>query len=98
MNRFRISPCARDDLDQAWDYIAVDNPMAATKWLAELSKKFALLSRNPLLCEECRQLGGDLRRLSAGSYVVFYRVQSSGIEIVRVIHGARDIDFLFRDE
>jgi len=28
------------------------------------------------------------------NYVIFYRVKGEGVEIVRVLHGARDIDAL----
>jgi toxin ParE1/3/4 len=36
-----------------------------------------------------------LRSLSVGNYLIFYRPLADGIEIVRVLHGARDIDSLF---
>ena len=32
------------------------------------------------------------------SYVVFYRPVADGIEIIRVLHGARDIDAILRNE
>jgi plasmid stabilization system protein ParE len=31
------------------------------------------------------------------NYVIFYRVKGKAVEIVRVLHGARDIDSLFGD-
>jgi len=34
---------------------------------------------------------GDLRRLVAGHYIVVYRVEDRTVEILRVLHGARDI-------
>ena len=97
MTTFRISPSARDDLDRSWDYIAANNASAATNWLAQLYKKFLLLSRTPLLGEACPQLGGELRRFTAGNYLILYRVRDSEIEIVRVIHGARNIESLLSD-
>jgi toxin ParE1/3/4 len=30
-----------------------------------------------------------------GRYIIFYRVVSGAIEIVRVLHGARDIENIF---
>jgi plasmid stabilization system protein ParE len=40
--------------------------------------------------------GTTLRRSSAvGNYVIFYRVREDGIEVVRVLHAARDIPEFF---
>jgi toxin ParE1/3/4 len=33
-----------------------------------------------------------LRSFPVGNYVIFYREVSEGIEIIRVLHGARDIE------
>lgn len=37
---------------------------------------------------------GQVRRHSAGNYVLYYRSVKDGIEILRVLHGARDQDRL----
>jgi len=36
-----------------------------------------------------------LRSFPVGQYVIFYRVAVDAVEIVTVIHGARDLDSLF---
>jgi toxin ParE1/3/4 len=36
-----------------------------------------------------------LRSFPVGNYVVFYRIVPEGIELVRVLHGARDLRRLF---
>lgn len=44
-----------------------------------------------------RRAGGLRRRLHAG-YLIFYRVGTDRVEIVRIIHGARDYpSLLFKD-
>ncbi len=49
----------------------------------------------------CQQAShSDIRRWHVDSFprlVILYRIIPSGIEIVRVLHGARDIDAIFRD-
>jgi len=46
--------------------------------------------------DRCRdELAPGLRSLPVGNYVVFYRGREGGIEVIRVLHGARDIDALF---
>jgi len=37
-----------------------------------------------------------LRSHPAGDYLIFYRINRGGIDILRVLHGRRDIAFLFR--
>ena len=43
-------------------------------------------------------MGSDIRSMPVGRYVIFYLPLPSGIEIVRVLHGARDIESVLRDE
>ncbi len=95
MNSFRLAPQADIDLDEIADYIAEHNPSAALREIERLYEKFRLLSANPLLGEARESLQRNLRAFVAGSYVIFYVPLSDGIEVERVIHGARDIESLF---
>jgi len=42
--------------------------------------------------------GENIRHFTVRPYVIFYRPQDDGIELVRVLHSARDIAAVFRDE
>jgi hypothetical protein len=44
------------------------------------------------------ELAAELRSLPVGKYTIFYLPLSNGVQIVRVLHGARDIDAIFQDE
>jgi len=37
----------------------------------------------------------EIRTLAVGNYVIFYRPTAEGVEIARVLHGARDLETLF---
>lgn len=39
-----------------------------------------------------------LRSFAAGRYIIFYRVLAEEVEILRVIHSARDIERIFEEE
>jgi len=41
-------------------------------------------------------LSPGLRSFSVASYQTFYRIVPGGIELVRVLHGARDLNALFK--
>lgn len=97
MSRLIVAPSARDDLDAIWDYIAIenDNPAAAEKLLGRFQETCSLLSRNSGLGASCDWLGSGLRRLPVWPYIIFYSPIDDGVEILRVIHGARNIEALF---
>ncbi len=54
-----------------------------------------MLARHPQMGELRPDLRDDLRSFSVGNYVVFFRQQMDFVEIVRVIHGARDASAVF---
>jgi len=95
MTPYLIAPRAQDDLDEIWDYIADNSPASADRLIASFHEKFLLLSSQPLIGEARPQLADDLRGFCVGNYVVLYRLLQRGIEVVRVIHAARDIGAQF---
>ena len=95
MNQYRVSAAARSDLDEIWFYIAQDHPDAADKFVHALVSRFPKLASMPDLGRERKDLSPQLRGLPFGRYVIFYRPMKNGIEVVRVLHGARDLPPLF---
>lgn len=90
MNRFRFSPEAQRDLEEIWEYIASDNPVAADGLLDDIADSCELIGEQPLLGVEREDVAPGLRFLPVGNYLIFYIPLTTGVEIVRVIHGARD--------
>jgi toxin ParE1/3/4 len=90
-----VSPQAERDMLAIWVYIAQDSRVAADKLLSSLEKKFATLAEMPGIGRERSELLVNLRSLPLRKYVVFYRPIEGGVEIVRVIHGARDLRRFF---
>jgi toxin ParE1/3/4 len=86
---------ARLDLLDIWAYIAVDNPNAADKLLDDINEKCNLLSENTKLGQARPEIAEDMRYFPIKNYVILYKEQQIGIEIVRVLHGSRDIEALF---
>jgi toxin ParE1/3/4 len=95
MKQFRISDVARSDLDEIWLYIAQDNLDAADKFIHAIVSRFPKLAAMPLIGRQREELSPRLRSFPVACYVIFYRPMKSGIEIVRVLHGARDFPPLF---
>ena len=95
MIQYRVSDAARIDLEEIWLFIAQDNPDAADRFIQIIVSRFASLASMPYVGRQRKDLGAQLRSLPVKSYVVFYRLKEDGVEIVRVLHGARDFPPLF---
>ena len=86
---------ADEDLIDLWVYITQDNSAAADHLLDEFEKKFALLAGQPRLGAARSDIAPGLRHFPAGNYLILYRETDDGIEVVRVVHGARRLSHLF---
>lgn len=93
-----VRPKAVDDLAEIWAYIAEDNPREANAFASRIHKEFRMLSGQPRMGRERPELLADLRSFPVGRYVIFYLPRSRGIEVVRVLHGARDLKPLFEQD
>ena len=86
-------PRARHDLKRLWRYIAEEaSPSQAETFLKRLDGALSDLAAMPYNAPAQPQLGPEIRRfVFRRRYLVFYRPTSDGIEVIRVLHGARDI-------
>jgi len=98
MPEITVSKRARQDLIDIWRYIAADNPGAADKLLDTLDDKIDLLVDHPLLGPARPDIAPDLRYLISENYLILYRVLRESVEIVRVLHGARNLKALFEGD
>ncbi|MGD0260662.1 MAG: type II toxin-antitoxin system RelE/ParE family toxin [Verrucomicrobiota bacterium] len=95
MSQYRVSDAARADLEEIWLFIAQDNPEAADRFVRNLVSRFPTLASMPQMGRLREELAARLRSFPVRNYVIFYRPMGAGIEIVRVLHGARDFPPLF---
>ena len=86
------SPRARSDLAEIWEYISEDSDVRADAFIDAIDKKFRALAERPMMGRAREELASGLRSFPVGRYVIFYRPLEAGIEIIRVLHGARDLD------
>lgn len=89
-----LSPRAEADLIDIADYIMQENPSAALRLIERIENACTMLGDNPLLGRSRPDIAPDARSWSVGHYLILYRRMPSGAEIVRVIHGARNLDNL----
>lgn len=85
-------PLALSDLAEIWSFVADDSEIQADKFLATLETRLNLLATQSNMGRRRDELMNGLRSVPVGRYVIFYLPRQDGIEVVRVLHGARDID------
>ena len=88
--RIKWLDLAVDDLEDIADYISQDNPDAANRVVSRLWAAVKFLAEQPKMGRPGRVYGTRQLVVSDTPFVVPYRVMGSEIQILRVLHGARD--------
>ena len=93
MGRLLRRPAARRDLIDIYRFIAEQSGHdRAAAYLQRIEDRLNLVSEQPGLGQTRLPRFRDVRVLPSDSHLLFYRERSSrdGIELIRVLHGARD--------
>lgn len=94
----RISVQAEADLLDHYAYIGRDRPSAAERFFNAFEDGCERTASHPLIGTACSELAPHLTAIrrwpSPGfsNYLLFYREHGGRIEILRLVHGARDLD------
>jgi plasmid stabilization system protein ParE len=92
MSAYVLSAEALQDLQDIWDFIASDNVPAADKLENGFFEAFEILAERPRMGHARSDLTErDVRFWPVGSYLIVYRSITSALQIVAVLHGARDV-------
>lgn len=95
------TPQARQDLLELAHYIAIDNLDAALRFLEAAEGAFELLARSLEIAARCHFRTPEAAGIHVWSikgfenHLIFYRPIPGGVDVIRVLHGARDIEALF---
>ncbi len=95
MLRILKRPEAENDIEEIWLYIAQDNVDNADKLLDEIEETSRKLAQFINMGRNRDELHAGLKSFPVGKYVIYYLPISGGLEIVRILHGMRDIDTFF---
>jgi toxin ParE1/3/4 len=88
--RIKWLDLAVDDLEEIADYISQDNPEAARRVVNRLWIAVKSLAEQPKMGRSGRVYGTRELVVSDTPFAAPYRVVGSEIQILRVLHGARD--------
>jgi toxin ParE1/3/4 len=88
---YRLSGRAMTDLWSIIDYLSDNNPNAAYRVVDRLEERWALLVTQPRSGKPRADLGSGLREVIVAEYLSIYRLDGDDIEIIRILHGRRNI-------
>ncbi len=92
MKRFILSPEAARDIREIWARIAAESVPAARRVRLEIFAACRRLADHPRIGHTRPELTEKpVLFWPVGSYLIIYNPTRRALEIVRVIHGARDI-------
>ena len=96
MSEFRLSALAESDLTDIWNYRADSGEEQADALIDRFVEQFVMLTTFKEAGRQRPDIRAGLRSFAMEGYVIFYRVVKDDIEIIRVLHGSRDIETLLR--
>ncbi|MDX2144952.1 MAG: type II toxin-antitoxin system RelE/ParE family toxin [Rhodospirillaceae bacterium] len=68
------------------------------KYMGELAGHFTVLAQQPTIGRLRDDIAPDVRGFMHQPYVIFYRARRAGVEILRILHMARDVVRLMTNE
>jgi toxin ParE1/3/4 len=100
--KYRITRRAISDLTGIAAYLRAQSPSGARRVIRSLYQTFSEAARNPDLGTARDDLRQGLRAITparpAHNYVVLTSAVTNSIEVIAVVHGARDWENLVADE
>jgi plasmid stabilization system protein ParE len=92
MSRYAFHPAAFADLDEIWEFIAVDNIDAADRLLVDVHSTLTTLAASPQIGHRRPDLTGQPLRfhLVRDDYLIAYAPDEVPLWVVAVVHGRRN--------
>jgi toxin ParE1/3/4 len=91
--RFIVSPRARTDIDDIWNYtVGHWGERQAEIYIRLVKAAVEAVVKDPKVGRICDDVRPGYRRYPVGSHVLFYRVTAEAIVVVRILHRRMDVE------
>jgi plasmid stabilization system protein ParE len=98
MSHYVLTPAAEGDILEIVNYIEGENPSAAVRVAEALREGMRLIAERPGIGHMRTDLADETVRFwPVFSYLIIYRPDTSPLQIVRVLHGKRDVRRLLEE-
>jgi toxin ParE1/3/4 len=93
MHRYRLTPSAKSDLIEIWNYTVESwGKKQAEKYLQDVEDKLNQLAANPQLGKQRPEIVPGYYSFPVRKHIIFYLISDSHIDIIGILHGRMDID------
>ena len=94
MSRYVLSPAARADLEQIWDYTCDRwGDDQAEQYVREIQRAIERAVDNPEIGRACDEVRPGYGKHPVGTHMLYYRIAGVDvIDMVRILHQRMDID------
>jgi toxin ParE1/3/4 len=93
MRGYLLSPAARADLEQIWEYSARNwGKDQAVRYILGIRDACQALADGHRQGRQADDIRPGYRKLAVGSHVLFYRITDAGlIDVIRILHQRMDV-------
>ena len=98
MAEVRRTPQAEADLAEILGYLDQHNPSVAEHYATAFYEKGQALARLPEIGRGRPEIAPNLRSTLVKPYVLFYRLDGDVVQILRILHGRRDLRSIMQAE
>ena len=91
---YRVRPAVRRDLKHVWRYIADRSGYRsrASGFIRQIEQRFSTIANVPTIGKSYGHIYPGLYGYTHKRYVIFYLIEDTDVDIVRVIYGGRDLE------
>jgi toxin ParE1/3/4 len=91
--RYVLSRRAQADLDAIWDHTESQwGLQQAERYIRQIWQDIDTVAAEPMLGRDCSEVRAGYRKYRSGSHLLFYRVTTGGIDVVRILHERMDFE------
>jgi toxin ParE1/3/4 len=92
MSRYTLTEPAQDDIRDIVDFYGDRSRAMQRRIITGIRRKCHYLGGSPRSSSRPRpDLAVDLHSSAVEDHIIYFRIAKRGIEVIRVIHGARDV-------
>lgn len=93
MAEYRLSPAAESDLERIWLYTRAQwGNEQSHRYIDHLINTFAALADAPQSATACDHIRAGYRCRRVERHMIYFRMESYGIAIIRVLHDRMDAE------
>jgi toxin ParE1/3/4 len=91
MAEIRRTPQAETDLETILEDLQQKNSAMAERYATAFHDKGQMLAQFPEIGRARPEIAPKLRSTLVRPYVIFYRLEGDAVQIIRILHGKRDL-------